>query len=223
MADPTYIARDDLKSTLQLQSTDTFADADIDVAIAAASRAIEWGCKRRFWKDSADQVRYYERTDRVRVRIDDLVSITSLRSDPTGEGTYPEEWIEGTDYVFGPPNADQDNRPWEMIYRLFAGNYIGPPDDEYLLPVGRYFLPLGPRRIQVTGIFGWPAVPDQVVQATTIMAARYLRRAREAPFSVVGMGFDGTTVRIPQVDPDVMHLLTGLRRHRPGENGMGIA
>lgn len=218
-----YITPAQLKSTLSLDATDTYADADINMAISAASKAIERACQRRFWVDATDQVRYYERTNRIMVVIDDLVSVTSVKTDPTGQNNYSENWIEDTDYVFGPLNAAANGWPYETINRLFAGNYIGPPNDEYLLPVGRYFLPLGPRRIQVTGKFGWPEIPDQVIEATTIFAARLLRRAREAPYSVIGLGFDGASIRIPKMDPDILSLLDGLRRHRPGSNGFGLA
>jgi len=205
MAD--YLTSAVLKATLSL-SLETYADADITAAITAASRSIEKECGRRFWQDSAETTRYYERIDQDMVVIDDLSTITSVKTDPTGGGTYSETWTQNTDFVFGPPNAAADAVPWVAIYRLSAGSYL---------------LPSGPRRIQVIGKFGWAAVPAEVVEATTIYAARLLKRAREAPFSVAGMGFDGTAVRIPKVDPDIAILLDGLHRSPVGANGMGIA
>ena len=59
----------------------------------------------------------------------------------------------------------------------------------------------------MTGVFGWSEVPAPVKQATTIMATRLLRRAREAPFGVVGLGLDNAPVRIAKIDPDVAFLL----------------
>jgi hypothetical protein len=67
-----------------------------------------------------------------------------------------------------------------------------------------------PSSVAVTGQFGWPAVPAQVIEATTILATRLLRRAREAPFGVVGLGIDGAAVRISRFDPDVGFLLDPL-------------
>jgi hypothetical protein len=40
-----------------------------------------------------------------------------------------------------------------------------------------------------------------------IMSVRLMKRAREAPFGVASVGFDGAAVRIARVDPDVAFLL----------------
>jgi len=202
-----YISVAGLKETLSL-SAESYADADIADAIASASRAIDEACGRRFWLDATDQTRYYERLDDDLVVIDDLAAITSIKTDPDGTGTYSGTWTQDTDYVFGPDNAAADGVPWAAIYRLPAGGHV---------------IPRGKRRIQVIGRFGWPAVPDRVAEATTIYASRLLKRAREAPFSVAGMGFDGVAIRIPKIDPDIAILLSGLHRSSVGGNGMGIA
>lgn len=202
-----YITSTALKKTLSLTG-ETYADDDITAAISAASRIIDQACRRRFWLDSSDQTRYYERTDSNLVVIDDLATLTSVKTDPDGTGTYSETWTQNTDFVFGPPNAAADGVPFVAIHRRSQGNYV---------------LPRGERRIQVIGKFGWAAVPSQITQATTIFAARLLKRAREAPFSVVGLGFDGVAVRLPKVDPDIMVLIDGFVRSPVGANGMGLA
>lgn len=203
-----YLTSAVLKATLSL-SAETYADSDIATAITSASRAIDDECGRRFWEDPADVTRYYERTDVDLVVIDDLATLTSVKIDPDGMGTFSQAWTQNTDFMFGPENAAADGVPWTAIYRL-------PTSGSYLFPAGR-------RRIQVIGKFGWPAVPAQVVEATGIYASRLLKRAREAPFSVAGMGFDGVAIRIPKVDPDIAILLAGLHRSPVGANGMGIA
>ena len=214
-----YVTSAALKKTLQLTG-ETYADDDVAAAISAASRAIDQACGRRFWLDAIDATRYYERASAVLVVIDDLATVTSIKTDPTGEGVFSEIWTENTDFVFGPQNAAADGVPYQTIYSLYAGSYVVP--DGYTTS-GKYFLPSGPRRIQVIGKFGWPAVPAQVVTATSILAARYLKRLREAPLGIAGFGMDGTAVRVPKVDPDVMALLDGLRRGKVGSNGFGIA
>lgn len=212
-----YISTATLKATLSLTG-ETYADADITAAITAASRSVDQACGRRFWLDSADVTRYYERTSMELVVIDDLATVTSIKTDPDGTGTYSETWTQDTDYVFGPPNAAADGLPFVAIHSLYSGT-SAPPG---YFTSGRYFLPSGPRRIQVIGKFGWAAVPAQVVTATSLMAARLLKRLREAPMGVAGFGMDGATIRIPKVDPDVVNLLIGLQRSKPGANGMGI-
>jgi hypothetical protein len=59
-------------------------------------------------------------------------------------------------------------------------------------------------RIQITGVFGWPAVPAAVKQASLISAAD-LFRMKDAPFGVAGFGEFGA-VKIT-ANPKVMALL----------------
>jgi hypothetical protein len=178
---------------------ETYADADVAVALEAASRGIDKVCNRRFWADAdATQIRYYEPLSRDLVRVDDLVTLTTLATDPGGDGTYEETWTVNIDHVLEPYNAPADARPWELISRHPNGNY--------LFPVGV------PRGVKVTGKFGWAAVPPAIVQATTILASQLVRRAREAPFGIVSIGFDGAAVRIARSDPNIMFLVNGLIR-----------
>lgn len=201
-----YVSSSELKATLSL-SAETYADADIATVISSASRGIEEACGRRFWKDANDATRYYERVAADMVMIDDLATLTSVKTDPDGGGAYSETWTENSDYVFSPQNAAADGVPFVSIHRL--------ADSDYTLPVG-------PRRIQVIGKFGWPAVPAQVVTATSKIAARLLKGIREAPLGIAGFGMDGAAVRIAQTDPDIRFLLTGLHRGKVGSNGIGI-
>jgi hypothetical protein len=67
---------------------------------------------------------------------------------------------------------------------------------------------MGMPSLVVTGVFGWPTVPDGVVTATTILATRILRRQREAPFGIVTVGIEqGAVARIGRTDPDVQNAL----------------
>ena len=59
-------------------------------------------------------------------------------------------------------------------------------------------------RLQVTGVHGWPAVPDAVKESTRIAAANLFRR-KDAPFGVAGFG--EFALRLTQQDPTVMGLL----------------
>src|SRR5680860_943640 len=148
-----YVTATALKSTLSLTG-ETFADADISVALEAASRGIDELCGRRFWPDAdADQVRYYHPIDRDIVIIDDLVVLTSLATDPGGDGTFEETWTLDTDYNCEPLNAAADGRPWEMLVRHPSGSYAFPYNY--------------PRSVKLIGRFGWSAVPPAIVEATT--------------------------------------------------------
>lgn len=198
-----YVSALALKDTLSLTG-ETFADADISTALEAASRGIDELCGRRFYPDTdATQVRYYRAIDRDLVRIDDLVTLTSLATDPGGDGVFEETWTLNTDFNLERLNAAADGRPFELLVRH---------------PRGRYLFPTTyPRSVKLTGKFGWLAVPPAIVEATTILASKLLRRAREAPFGIVSLGMDGGAVRIARTDPDIGFLTTGLTR-----GGMGF-
>ena len=100
----TYVELEEFKETMVLGGT-AFADGDIRIALQSASRAIDQATNRRFYPDSdAAQVRYYNPLTDTFVRIDDLVTLTSIKTDPGGDGTYEETWAS-TDYVLSPQNA----------------------------------------------------------------------------------------------------------------------
>jgi len=185
-----YITQAELLATLSLTG-ETFANDDIDAARAAASRAIDQMCNRRFWKDTASQTRYYTAQSAQMCRIDDLADFTSLDTDQNGDGTYEESWTENTDFFFEPLNQEADGIPRTRMV-VHPNQSIG---------WSRY-----PRGIKVVGKFGWDAVPDEIVQATTILAAKLLQRARQAPFGVVSLGLD-SAARIARTDPDVRMLV----------------
>lgn len=199
-----YVTATELKATLEL-SNETYADADIAVAVDAASRMIDDHCRRRFYADAdALQVRYYSPFIPDLLVVDDVITITELATDPGGDGTFENTWTVNTDYLALPLNrelVDATNyEPWRTIKRH---------------PAGRYQFPTAyPRSVKLTGKFGWPVVPSRVEQATTIMAGRLLKRGRETPYGVVGLGLDGGSVRIPKVDADVQALLARLVRGR---------
>lgn len=190
-----YITVDDLAGTLSLGS-ETFADADLQAAITAASREVDRLTNRKFSLDSV--TRYYTPTDAGRLWIDDANSISSVAVDVSEDGSFAESWVLNTDYVPEPLNAAADGVP-------FTSLVVAPRTSRYF-PVGQI------RAVRVGGQFGWSAVPAVVKQATTILAARLAKRSREAPFGVAGFGIDGGAVRVSSFDPDVERLLAGLVR-----------
>lgn len=197
-----YVTPASLKATLEL-TAETYADADINVALEAASRAIDDHTNRRFYADAdALQVRVYSPVARDLLRIDDLTTLTTLKTDPSGDLVFEEAWVLNTDFVLeplNPPLIDGTSKePWTLIRVHPSGSFV--------------FQIKYPRTAQVTGKFGWAVVPPVVKAATTILAGRYLRRARETPLGVLGLGLDGTAVRISRSDPDVATLLARLVR-----------
>jgi hypothetical protein len=193
-----YIELGEFKATATLQGQ-SFADMDIKIAIASSSRAVDEVAGRRFYLDAdAAQVRYYSPTDWWTLHVDDIVTITTLKSDESGDGTFENTWTLNTDYVREPLNAASDLEPWTKL--------CAHPNGGFRFPINV------PRSVELTGKFGWPVVPPQIKQATTILAQRLLKRAREVPFGVSGVGLDGSVVRIMAQDPDVMSLVAPFSR-----------
>lgn len=199
---PLYLTLASLKATLTMTGT-TFADADVTLAIGAASRAVDHVTGRRFWLDTGTaNVRYYTPQSYGLLQIDDLVAMTSVAIDRSGTGTFSESWTSGTDYVLEPYNnpSAQPARPYETLrVRILSGRWL----PTYI-----------EQSVKITGQFGWSSVPDDVTAATSILAAKLLRRTREAPFGIVTAGIDsGVAMRIARTDPDVYTLLQDYNRH----------
>jgi BppU N-terminal domain len=199
-----YVEAEELKSTLGISGM-SFADEDIQDAIGAASRAVDGFTGRRFWKDAATTTtRTYVSEQWFPLLIDDLVQLGA-----GGVVVNGAPWTQGTDYLLAPYNAPTDGRPWSAIMPVLPSatlqRWYGPPvfDSSYWRMT-----------VTVQGQWGWPSIPQPVVEATRIEATRLLRRTREATFGVVGIGPEGSAVRLPTVDPDVALLLAPFKLSR---------
>lgn len=216
-----YVELEEFKSTAELTGTN-FANEDIRQALVAASRGIDSMTGRRFYLDAdANQVRYFSGADVVRgdasrrwwdgfewlanpgweLRVDDLVAITSLKTDADGDGTYEQTWAQGTDFTLESRNAPADGSPYTTIR---------------IPPGGNFRFPVYADSIEITGQFGWADVPAAIKQATTILAARLLQRARQSPTGIAGVGLDGAAVRVGSIerDPDIGFLLAPYMRKK---------
>ncbi len=193
-ANTAYVTLSEFKNAGELVGF-AFADYDAQMAISSASNGISQYCGRDFGLNAGTTTRYYTPQEASYVNIDDLCPTTyggTVQTDYDGDGVFETTWTVNQDFVFGPLNAAADSWPYEWIT-------VGPRTNRALS--------WRPRSLAVTGQFGWPAVPDNVREATMILTARLLKRAREAPFGVVGGGLDNSPVRIARTDPDIGFLL----------------
>lgn len=199
---PPYVTADSLKAALGI--TSAAHNDEIDLAIAAASRAIDRFTGRQFGKDDLPTTRYFPArlrppTATGPVEVDDLASLEDLvvGLDASGDGTFSTTLAsEATSngYRLGPFNAEIGGEPWTEVY-----------------PLGVRW-PARPRVLRMTATFGWPEVPDLVKQATFTEAMRLFKR-KDAPFGVAGSPEIGSEIRLlARLDPDVEFLLSGLRR-----------
>lgn len=190
-----YCSVEELKSRLAIP--DTGDDLELQFAVEAASRSIDEVCGRYFWRGT--DTRTYVPESISRQSLDDLVSVTTLKVDRDGDGVFEETWTQGTDYQLevapGHFNPAAKGEQWPYTGAVvITGGKLFP----FVWLWSHY------DRVQVTGVFGWPAVPALVKQATLIAATDLFRR-KDAPFGVAGFGEFGV-VRIQQ-NPVILQLL----------------
>lgn len=130
----------------RLAIPDTLDDAAILAALETVSREIDRYCGRRFYVEQ--RTRYYGAPSGGCLRVDDLLAVTTLKTDPNGARTYPDSWAT-TDYDLDPPNAPLESPP-EPYTRI------------HLVPLGTYRFPSGGRSIQITGKWGYYEVLETV-------------------------------------------------------------
>lgn len=184
-----------LKSALGV--TDTARDLLLEQAIAAAEGSINERTGRTFGRSAEPSMRTYRTRGRTTrnyhgesLLIDDIASTEDLVID-VGNGNG-DSWtpVHESRYETEPDNALAKGRPVTSLALLHSWWSLY-------------------RRVRVTAVWGWPTVPDGIVQATLIQAGRLYRR-KDSPEGVAGSAEWGL-VRLPNLDPDVRALVDPFR------------
>ncbi len=188
------VATEAAGATVTISSwNDLTDDAILEQDITAASRWIEELCGRRFYRNSADEDRYYRAEDADRLAIDDMTAApTTLVTDADGDRTYETTWA-ATDYDLFPYNAGLDGVPYTRLETTPAGRYAFPTDM--------------PRGVKITGKFGYSATtPPAVAEACLILAAQLFKR-KDTPQGVSGNAELGVLRVDKGPDPHALALL----------------
>ncbi|XTZ16413.1 hypothetical protein ACQSSU_03145 [Micromonospora echinospora] len=186
---PDYITPDEAEEFIY--RTDTPGAGELATWCTAASRAIDKKCNRQFGKVDAPVVRTYRRPAAYDVvsglwllEVDDVQDVTGLT---VGGIAYADAGV-----TLLPDNAAADGRPYERL--------------------GFVDYPTGP--VVVSALWGWSAVPAQVVGACQLQVSRWAHR-RNSPYGIAGSPSDGSEMRLlARLDPDVSTTLAGLSRRR---------
>ncbi|SCF22639.1 hypothetical protein [Micromonospora mirobrigensis] len=186
---PDYITA--TQAAAYLRVGDTLDDVELATWCTAASRAIDKRCNRQFGKLSTAAARTYRGPaayDQVSglwlLEIDDVQDSTGL--------TVGGVALASSGAVLLPDNAPADGVPYERL--------------------GFTTAPTGP--VVVVAVWGWSAVPAQVVGAAKLQVSRWSAR-RESPYGIAGSPDAGSELRLlARLDPDVSTSLAGLSRRR---------
>jgi hypothetical protein len=192
-----YVSLTLVKKALRI--TDNIDDDILELSIEAASREIDGFCERVFYDTT--ETRVFIPRDSFTCEIDDLNSLTTLKTSSTGE-SFDVTW-SSTDYQLEPLNSQ-------------AGGIVTPATR--IRAVGDYVFPtFEPRNVnhyeatvQVAGTFGYTPVPTAIEQAALLLTLRQYRRY-DSPLGVAGFDEMGV-VRVGRIDPDVQKLLSPFRR-----------
>lgn len=190
-----YATLETLKLQVGIGATDATRDTLLNQVLGSASRGIDAYTGRRFYADADATARTYRTRDRVvgdpdgdLIYVDDISTETGLIVETrTGSGASVS-WTAVTDYLTEPDNALAKG---EAITSLRRDRRCWATD-----------------QLRVTAKWGWPAIPDVVVQATLLQAGRLYKR-KDSPEGVSGSAEWGV-MRVSRIDPDVQALLAHL-------------
>jgi len=176
-----------------IPKTDTGADAQILADLTATSRYLERRLNRFFTRDLAAVARVYEGEGLRSIYVDDVVSVTALKVDEDSDGSY-ELTIAATDYEMLPRNAAYGAEP-------------SPYNEVSLLPWGaRSYFPLG-ARVELTAVYGWPAIPLAVKRACIELTAILRLETPRASATVSEFG------QVVQSSAQARGIVDNLMRH----------
>lgn len=188
-----YATLSQIKSALRI--SDAIDDSLLEMAVESASRLIDSYTQRSFYL-SGTATRYYYTQDPYVVQVDDLRSLTSLKTSSNADGVYDIVWAS-TDYQLEPLNDFHGGLPWPYTRIRAIGDYTFPSTPE--------------NTVEVQASFGWPNVPTAITQATVIQASRIFKRL-DSPLGVAGFGDLGVMRVSRGLDPDVAQLVEAYRR-----------
>lgn len=191
-----YCTLNELKASLRIPVSDIIDDDLLELAVEAASRDIDQASERIFY--SLSDTRIFIPRDSSNTAIDDLVSVTTIKTSTSADGAFDVTWTS-SDYQLMPLNgvAGGMTVPYDLIYAV--GDYSFPQSGQEAT-------------VQVVGTWGFSSVPVAIKQATVLLSARIFKR-NDSPGGVMGFG-DLGIIRVGRMDPDIDKLIQPYRKIR---------
>jgi hypothetical protein len=185
-----------LKAYLKID--DAVEDTMLEDIIEASSRSIDQIANRTFYAEATATARTFRPVGNMRVITDDISSLTGLilKTDPNSSGVYQTTLTINTDYIVEPTTALAKGRPINYL-TIVGGTALS-------LPVN--YRP----QVEVTAKWGWPAVPNDIEQATLILSADYYKR-KDSIGGVLGLSELGA-IRMSPLGRDIQAIVRAYRR-----------
>jgi hypothetical protein len=201
---PTYCTRDQVKDRLSVPTANTASDEIIDGVIEAVSRAIDEACSTQFF--AVTQTRYFTAQYWCELYVDDLLSITTLKTDADGDGTFEFTW-SASDYRLAPYNAPllSTPRPYWKIEQRIGGNFIFP-----------VWITRG---VEIAGSWGFCdiAAKPKLVEVVALRESVHHVHAIRSPYASGGPGSNEQTAVPPiGLSKNSLALLSPFRRVNVG-------
>lgn len=198
-----YVLLEDMRSAMRI--TDSDDNLLMELHIEAASRMIDGWCGRRFHVDGGATARTFRASNPGVVFVDDISTTTGLviKTDTTGDGTFDTTWT-AADYQLEPLNGQRSGQTWPYHTIRASGSFD--------FPIWGTSSNGCEALVEVTAVWGWPAVPEPVRNACLIQAIS-LTKAKDAPLGFAGFGDMGAMRMTAALHPTAKALLQPFRRN----------
>src|SRR3990167_1236048 len=176
--------------------------------IRRASRALDrytkWEAGSFARASTDEETRYYDGSGGSQQWIDPYVVAPSLLAVSESGGLASSDYTSypSTDWFVWPPNAAAKGEPY---YRIDLDTLNGNKQVFYKYP----------KSVKVTAPFGHSlasAIPDEIVQATVIQAARWFKRGQQAFQDTSAIVELGQLRYTQKLDPDVAEIIDHFKR-----------
>ncbi|MCK9600784.1 MAG: hypothetical protein M0R06_17215 [Sphaerochaeta sp.] len=189
-----YCTLADIKNRHDLTTTDATRDAGIEQMIEAASRWIDNTTGRQFYATIA--TRYFTAHADWQCKVDDLLSVTTLKTDTDGDRTYENTWTI-TDFELWPYNST----PYTRIE---------------IAPRGTYAFPLIRKGVEIAGKWGY----GEASTTSTATLNEDLDASETGVDVSAGTAFStGQRIRIDSEDMLITNIATNTLTVRRAQNG----
>jgi len=196
-----YVTLAQVKAYLGIPVADTVDDAMLEQIVESSSRSIDRIAGRYFYQDAGTSARYYRAVSPVSLLVDDISTTTGLTVAISTDGTnYSTPMVYDTDFIVEPFNAAATGRPYTLLTSL--GTQYFPYPWNYRPGV------------RVTARWGWPSIPDDIVEACLILCADLYKR-KDSVGGVLGLSEMGA-IRMSPLGRDISAMVRAYRREVVG-------